>query len=317
MNNIIFFIIIIFIIYILFTISNYVNINSFPKIIWIYWDTSKTNKLSPSVQFCIENIKYFKKDWKINILTNKNINKYIQNNRILSILNSEIEPNFKSDLIRLYLIYNYGGVYLDASICLFTSLDWVPKKINNKQKILIYKNGVSTDSHGVGVGRSGYHWTQAGFSDKIANVYESWFIAAYPKNNIIKIWLDMFLNSLEKGVENSFKELKQNKVLMKTKFAKMHQSYHLIYFIFIQSQLLYPQINKNIISLDCNKNNYPCRAIFRIEYFTELFTKPISNSDFNKIKEYKLVKYTRFNRIEIDKINAKYNKDSFFYKLYH
>lgn len=297
MNNIYFFIIIIFIIYLIFTISNYVNINSFPKNIWIYWDTSKTNKLSPSVQFCIENIKYLKKDWKINFLTNKNINRYIKNNRILNILNSEIEPNFKSDLIRLYLIYNYGGVYLDASICLFTSLDWVPKKINNKQKILIYQNPLS---------------------DEIANVYESWFIAAYPKNNIIKIWLDMFLNSLENGPTHSYKEIMTNNLLRKQKFSKvpMHNEYYLVYFIFIQSQLLYPQINKNIISLDCNKNIYPCRAIFGVEYFTELFTKPISYSEFNKIKEYKLVKYTRFSRIEIDKINAKYNKDSFFYKLY-
>ena len=56
--------------------------------------------------------------------------------KLLNILNSEEKPHYKSDLIRLYLIYNYGGIYLDASVCLFTPLDWVLEKINNKNKIL-------------------------------------------------------------------------------------------------------------------------------------------------------------------------------------
>ena len=34
----------------------------------------------------------------------------------------------QSDVIRLNLVYNYGGVWMDASIILHENLDWIIKK---------------------------------------------------------------------------------------------------------------------------------------------------------------------------------------------
>lgn len=284
-----------------FKIENYLNKPFLPKKVWIYWDTSINKKLPKSVIFCIQNIKYLNKNWNIHLITTNSITKYVKCDRTLNILKSKEKVNFKSDLIRLYLIYNYGGVYLDASVCLFESLDWVIKLINNKNQIVVYIN--------------------SRYSDEIANVYESWFIVASPKNYIIKIWLDMFLNLLEKGVENSYRELLQNKIIRNQKFCRIHKSYHLVYFTFIQSQLLYPQLSQNIISIDCNKKNYPCKPMYSSgpnkKQENWLFTKPINDLEFNKIKKYKLVKYTSYNRKAIDKIDAKYNYNSFFYHLYY
>ena len=90
------------------------------KIIWSYWDGPQDQLIKK----CFKSWYKYLDDWKINILTEKHLDKFgiIKPNTW-----SELLPATKSDVIRLNLLYNYGGVWMDASILLHTNFFWLNK----------------------------------------------------------------------------------------------------------------------------------------------------------------------------------------------
>ena len=90
------------------------------QIIWSYWDGPQDELIKK----CFKSWYKYLDDWKINILNEKNLDKFgiIKPNTW-----SELLPATKSDVIRLNLLYNYGGVWMDASILLHRNFDWLKK----------------------------------------------------------------------------------------------------------------------------------------------------------------------------------------------
>ena len=93
--------------------------DNIPKIIWIIWN-QEYDSMPLIVKKCINKIRQLhNNDWKINIVTPLTYHKYIRNKDILyQVRNKSLAAQHMSDLLRLYLISEYGGVYLDASIIL-------------------------------------------------------------------------------------------------------------------------------------------------------------------------------------------------------
>lgn len=90
------------------------------------------------------------------ILNHDDIKKY--NMKLPSTFN-DMGKAMQADFIRLHILYEYGGIWLDASIKLYKNFDWLLKDI-----------GSNTDKY---------------FQPKlwIKNYYENWFIVSLEKNN--------------------------------------------------------------------------------------------------------------------------------------
>lgn len=90
------------------------------KTIWVMW-WQGLNNAPDIVNVCILNLKNLHPNWKVIIVTKYNINEYIEEeNDIKSMmLLNEISFTMFSDYVRLYLLDNYGGVWLDST-CFLT-----------------------------------------------------------------------------------------------------------------------------------------------------------------------------------------------------
>jgi hypothetical protein len=98
------------------------------KNIWIYWE----GKMPLVVEKCIERLKNFNKNYNLFILNEKNISEYIDIK-----INKDLTPTFKSDIIRLKLLYEYGGIWVDSSTITNTSLDEILRINDNNTYELI------------------------------------------------------------------------------------------------------------------------------------------------------------------------------------
>ena len=147
-----------------------------PKIIWLWWEQGWDN--SPYI--CSYTIKSFKKmnpSFKINLVSHKNFNKYIDNkyNWIFKCQGGA----FRADLVRLLLLQKYGGVYADAAtFCCVNILDFM-KEINfNDFWTFDIKNfNKKPDCRTLG----------------------SWFYISMPNTYIINTFTDKFLEVAKKN----------------------------------------------------------------------------------------------------------------------
>lgn len=136
------------------------------KTIWSYWDNSD-NDDNLIIENCIKTWYKFNNSWNIIILNKNNINEYVKN------IPKEIS-NFliqsKTDYYRIYLLYNYGGAWIDAAIFLNMSIDYFIK--NNENKCILFKERININE----------------------NIYCAWMIISLYKNNLfLKNCLDELL----------------------------------------------------------------------------------------------------------------------------
>ena len=141
------------------------NHEPIPKIAWLYWDGKI---VSPLVKLCIQNMQTYLPDFKIRIL-NKNTLKDFLPDAYLEMRNDLPLANF-TDLVRLNLLEEYGGIWLDASIMLTENLDWafLLKSTYNADLVGFYSDLITAD-----------------FNNPIL---ETWFLAAPKKSKIIVDW---------------------------------------------------------------------------------------------------------------------------------
>jgi len=84
-----------------------------PKIIWMYWHQGLDN--APFlVKKCIESWIEQNKDWEVYILNKENLHEYINIDLTDDKISKIVLANY-SDLIRMKLLYTYGGIWADAT----------------------------------------------------------------------------------------------------------------------------------------------------------------------------------------------------------
>ena len=127
-----------------------------PKIIWSYWDDPNVPLLT---QKCIDNWKRMCPDYEVRLLNKTDVpDEY-----------KHLTPERQSDWLRLERIKSHGGVWLDASVILTESLDWVQ-----------------------GTGEALMFYQEAMAKDKSQRMYESWFIASVPNGTFITALFNEF-----------------------------------------------------------------------------------------------------------------------------
>jgi hypothetical protein len=155
-----------------------------PKVIYCYWDNLEGNILIKShIDTWIRNIP---KDWNVVIISRKNISQYVNNDFLEKYINL---PSFRfSDFLRLYLLKNNGGVWMDAASIIINGNflnDYYNEMIKNKYDITLYE----LKDH----------------SNKYPYL-ENWFLMA-PKNS--KFITDLY-NEFTKSFEMGFLNYKRN-----------------------------------------------------------------------------------------------------------
>jgi hypothetical protein len=165
------------------------------KIIWSYWDGPTNDLLDKS----LESWKKYFKDWQINILNKKTIKNY----KILKPKNyNQLTPTIKSDVIRLNLLYQYGGLWLDRTIIINKPITWLKKYEKYSYFSFLYSY----------------------FSIK-QKAIENWFIMVPKKNNkYIKLWLDTFIDILNTNPYENHVAYKSI-CMFNTKYYMMYQAY--------------------------------------------------------------------------------------------
>jgi hypothetical protein len=161
-----------------------------PNIIYTYWHSET---LPPLVEKCISTWKRHARRYTIHIVNDKNISDYIP----LSITEKwkkTLTHQQRADLIRLELLHNTGGIWLDSTIILNQSLDWVHAYQRHEQ------------SEFVGFKINHFQTTST-------PIVENWFMASIPNSTFIKDWRAEFNTLLNhKNVESFVASLESKKV---------------------------------------------------------------------------------------------------------
>ena len=130
-----------------------------PKVIYIFWYQGFEN--APEiVKRCVGSWKTCNKNWQINLLDKTNITKYVEFDFENKAINNKSIAH-KSDLLRLKLLMENGGVWVDATTYCIEPLDnWIYDFSDN-----------------------GLFFFGKPFQDRLIS---NWFIAAQKDNYLIK-----------------------------------------------------------------------------------------------------------------------------------
>ena len=146
------------------------------NIIWVCWLQGIEN--APElVRACINSLKSSMKEKEIIILTNDNINKYIElPNYIINKWKRGIIPNAQySDIIRTALLCKYGGCWIDATV--LCTANKFPNYIEEND-LFVYKQ---IDLYGFD-------------KDLIPILASNWFIYSETNNPILLLTLELLYN---------------------------------------------------------------------------------------------------------------------------
>ncbi|MGB6094844.1 MAG: capsular polysaccharide synthesis protein [Comamonas thiooxydans] len=147
--------------------------SSIPKVIWTYW--SNFNPDSTVIE-CIATWRIHCSEYDVRVINPSNIAKYIPDADMPSQF-IKLHPTKQADWLRLYLVARYGGFWLDASILLTQSLEWLRCKLEGKVEF------------------TGFY-LQKYTHDINFPIIESWAFGAIPGSPFIKEWQREFHEAL-------------------------------------------------------------------------------------------------------------------------
>lgn len=130
--------------------------NPIPKKIWTFWDEPE---VPPLIQKCMANWKRMCPDYEITLLNKSDVPEEYR----------DLSPQRQSDWLRCERLKTHGGVWLDASIILTESLDWVQ-----------------------GPGEGLMFYQEAMMKKNDMPMYESWFMATVPNGIFITALFNEF-----------------------------------------------------------------------------------------------------------------------------
>jgi mannosyltransferase OCH1-like enzyme len=104
--------------------------------VYLYW-TGNEYKLILKLRDLIYLHSKNGKGYNVNLITDKNINNYIKN---IPSYFTDLCPAHKADFVRVHVICDYGGIWLDSDTLVMDSLDNLFEHIENKNGFFIKEN---------------------------------------------------------------------------------------------------------------------------------------------------------------------------------
>ena len=254
--------------------KNYKSSNyNVPYNIFFYWDNLENNSI---IYYFIKHIKqqFNNTQWKVFFITKSNVHKYVDSNFIQKF--GKLNAVRFSDFLRLKLLYDYGGLWIDVSTIIIK-----PSFIDKfRTKIMKYKCDVLLFEF------------KTHTKNKMFPYLENWFIMA-PKHSIfIKDLYDYF----EKSYDMGFYEFKKNILIHSgldlsntIKYGKStyHMQHALIHYMLLKNRNKY-----NICIEDADQSMFKAQNHVSWNH-EELIKYIINNQDWNNYYAIKLTGNSR------------------------
>jgi hypothetical protein len=158
-----------------------------PQRLWSYWHQGEPPLV---VRRCLENWRRHCPGWQIELITGRTIGQFIDPATMPAGF-ERLTPARQSDWLRLSLLARHGGVWIDASTILTTSLDWlvVAQAQSGAQYLGFYLQ----------------RYTQREGSP----IVDSWCMASPPGTRFVTAWRDELCHALALGDDAYLEELKR------------------------------------------------------------------------------------------------------------
>lgn len=160
------------------TVGQKHSVERIPKMIWSFWHSEEKPLVA---QECLRNWQACNPEYQVNMLHASNIKDFLPD--------AELPANFQrlrfqqhANWVRLALLEKYGGVWLDSSLFLTTSLD---RMLEKQQE--------------VGADYFGFHFSDWRTPGSKNPVIENWFMAATASSPFIRAWRQEYATALEDG----------------------------------------------------------------------------------------------------------------------
>ena len=252
-----------------------------PKIIWIFWYQG-IQEAPNIVKTCILSWKLHHLDYDLKILNEKTIHDHITIPNFITIKRKDFNYQEYANFVRLALLKKYGGIWVDANIYCFQSLDnWLPALLNENVFLL-----------------------QSNFGDRL-NV--NWFIAATPNHYLINEWKKNYDDFFEENyfrIDNTFIKNKLTKTI--SKFIGINSERTKWWFSFFVRKVLnvYPYFIMHYMFNRLYYHDGPTKSIWDN-------VPKVSACNFD-------MRCQRMNNISFGKFYSKYKKDKIYLlKLTH
>lgn len=198
-----------------------------PKKIWMYWE----GPLAGFVEKCVEQVKKTNPDYEVHFLTPDTVKNFcdIDFGRF-----PKATPQQKADLLRFELIYQYGGIWLDASTIVYESLDWI--------QALVKK----TQTH------SFAYYRAKNTTIKNFPVLENWLLASAAKNPFFKYWFDELVIAIELSPKAYLQKLKETEPNYQDLFQHIGRLEYLV--AYVACQKVMRQHLPSMCLINCDKN---------------------------------------------------------------
>lgn len=200
-----------------------------PKKIWMYWE----NDIPEFVEKCIDRMREKNPDYQVFVLNPDNVNQYSQ---IDFILLKDATAQQKADLLRFDLMYRHGGIWLDASIILYDSLDWISDIIvEHKTENFAYYRRKNT--------------TNFNFP-----VLENWLLASVGNNVFFKQWYDELFLAIQQTPKKYIQNIKATESNTKDIFQEISNLEYLV--AYVACQRVMRKNFPSITLIDCDENAF-------------------------------------------------------------
>lgn len=198
-----------------------------PKIIWMYWE----GVLPQFVEKCVENIRTKNPDYVVNFLTPDNVKEFcdIDYRRL-----AHATPQQKADLIRFDLIYQYGGIWLDASTIVYENLGWIQQLVTENQ----------TNSFA--------YYRKKNTTCPNFPVLENWLLASSAKNVFFKYWFDELSKAIEITPKLYIQNIKENNADYQNLFQEIGRLEYLVAYVACQKVMRDHLPSMTLINCDRN-----------------------------------------------------------------
>lgn len=241
----------------LFTLSDTPNTTFVPRL-WSFWHNLDSD--TPIiVKTNFECIKRIYPNWQLIVMTDDNVHEYIPKHLVELV--SDLYITHKTDLYRLYVLREYGGLWIDSSVLIKDT-----NFINSLYKTCLVHNKIALYDTTFDNNTTGYP------------VLESWFIMSpIPHHYIIEMWYNEFLKAIKLNFKEYKKHISQQNIHVKHVYKDSeYLTIHVCLQYFIQTN---PKILNDIIIFKSEENMYYIQELagWDIDNYREMFLKTAPN----------------------------------------
>ena len=163
-----------------------------PRQIWTFWNS---DDIPMFVTLCIESWRVHCPDYKIHIITPSNLHTVISNHDTILNLKFATTPQRTSDFIRLEVLYEHGGFWMDSSTLLLHSIESLRTNDNKNNSEFV---GYYLDSF---------------TKDPRYPVIESWFFGCIQHSPFVGNWRNEFMAmNTYKSIDDYVKHVRYNNI---------------------------------------------------------------------------------------------------------